>query len=142
MTLTSEPSTPSGSPLPFSGDTSGPVNVAEGIELTITGHHAGSVEVAGELTVEGRLTGALTVASLGRVIVRGDVEGPVDVRVAGTLIIEADGRVAGVLVNHGSVTNLGWRSGRVEGRVPDDREGSTVAEPLHGTTRYPELPPR
>jgi cytoskeletal protein CcmA (bactofilin family) len=142
MTVTSEPRTPSGSPLPFAGDTSGPVTVAEGIELAMSGHHSGSVEVAGELIIDGRLTGALTVATLGRVVVTGDVEGPVDVRVAGTLVIEPSGRVAGPIVNNGSVTNLGWRSGRVEGRIPDDREGSTVAEQQHGTGRYPELPPR
>jgi cytoskeletal protein CcmA (bactofilin family) len=142
MTVTSEPHTPSGTPVPFAGETSGAFSVAEGVDLTITGSHAGSVEVAGELTVEGTLTGALTVASLGRVVVRGDVEGPVDVRVAGTLVIESGGRIAGPIVNHGSVTNRGWRSGRVEGRTPDDQDGSTVEEPLNGSDRFPKLPPR
>ena len=122
--------------------TSGPLTVGEGVELTITGAHAGSVEVQGTLSIAGRLDGALTVASLGTVIVSGDVVGPVDVRVAGTLVIEASGRIAGPLHSNGSVTNHGWRSGHVEGRTPDDREGSTVMAALHGGDRYPGLPAR
>jgi len=108
----------------------------------ITAHHDGPVETYGSLTVEGTLTGPLTVESLGRVIVSGDVEGPIDVRVAGSVVILPSGRVAGTIVNHGSVVNHGWRSGRVEGRPPEDSEGSIVAEPLPGIDRYPTLPSR
>ena len=108
----------------------------------ITAHHEGPVEIYGSLTVEGTLTGPVTVESLGRVIVSGDVEGPIEVRVAGSVVILPSGRVAGTIVNHGSIVNHGWRSGRVDGRPPEDSEGSIVAEPLPGIDRYPTLPHR
>lgn len=109
-------------------------------EAVISETHNGAVEVYGSLVVSGTLTGSLTVESLGRVTVAGSVDGPIEVRVAGTVTILPTGRVAGTIVNHGSVINQGWRSGRVEGRPPEDTDGSTVAEPLPGIERYPSLP--
>ena len=114
------------------------IGADEAVQLTES--HDGAVEVYGSLTILGTLTGPLTVESLGRVKVAGAVEGPVEVRVAGTVTILPSGRVAGTIVNHGSVINKGWRAGRVEGRAPDDEVGSTVAEALPGIERYPSLP--
>ena len=108
----------------------------------ITTDHGGPVEVYGSLAIEGTLNGPLTVESLGRVVVSGDIEGPIEVRVAGTVIILPTGRVAGTIVNHGSVVNQGWRSGRVDGRAPEDADGSVVAAQLPGIERYPSLPSR
>ena len=108
----------------------------------ISSVHNGPVEVYGSLTIEGTLSGPLTVESLGRVTISGDVVGAIEVRVAGTVTLLPSGRVAGTIVNHGSVVNHGWRSGRVEGRAPEDADGSTVAAPLHGIDRFPTLPPR
>lgn len=108
----------------------------------ISALHEGPVETYGSLTIEGTLRGPLTVESLGRVIISGDVEGPVDVRVAGSVIILPSGRIAGTIVNHGSVVNQGWRSGRVDGRLPEDKDGSVVAAPLGGVDRFPPLPSR
>lgn len=106
----------------------------------ISDSYNGAVEVYGSLVVRGSLTGSLTVESLGRVIIAGDVEGSIEVRVAATVTVLPTGRVAGTIINHGSVINQGWRSGRVEGRPPDDADGSTVADPLPGIERYPSLP--
>lgn len=108
----------------------------------ISADHDGPVEVYGSLTIEGTLSGPLTVESLGRVTISGDVDGPIEVRVAANVVILPSGRVAGTITNHGSVVNHGWRSGRVEGRAPEDADGSTVAAPLHGIDRFPTLPPR
>ncbi len=108
----------------------------------ISAAHDGPVEVYGSLTIEGTLSGPLTVESLGRVTISGDVDGAIEVRVAGTVTILPSGRVAGTIINHGSVVNHGWRSGRVDGRAPEDTDGSTVAAPLHGIDRFPALPPR
>jgi hypothetical protein len=124
----------------LNGSTKGPITVADGGVLVISGEHDGPIEVAGggQLDVRGVVRGPITIESLGRVTVRGDVVGPVLIRVAGTLAIEAAGRVSGNVTNFGSFTNHGLRAGRVDGRTPDDREESTyiVDEPAY------ELPAR
>lgn len=117
----------------LSGTTSGNLTVADGGSLVIAGTHDGTVELEGGATVAvtGVLKGTLEVGSLSNASVSGDVVGAVVVRVAGTLVVEASGRVAGPVTNHGSFTNHGLRSGPVEGREPDDRAGAINAEPLH-----------
>lgn len=111
----------------WTGATESAVTVATGAILAITGTHEGP----------------LTIESLGTAIVSGDVVGPVEVRVAGTLVIEAGGRVSGPITNFGSVTNRGLRAGRVDGREPDDQDGSeTVAIPTAGDAATYRLPAR
>ncbi|MDH6180204.1 cytoskeletal protein CcmA (bactofilin family) [Microbacteriaceae bacterium SG_E_30_P1] len=137
----SEPEIAAGSP-PLVEEMPGALVVGEDEVYSISGEHSGPVEAYGTLTVEGTLRGALTIGSLARVMVSGDIEGPVDIKVAGTLMVLPRGRIAGTITNHGSFINQGWRSGRVDGRLPDDQEGSFVAEPLPGIERFPTLPVR
>lgn len=143
MTITSEPERTIATDTELNGETSGALSVADGATLTVAGIHRGSVSVqgGGNLVVGGELHGALTLESLASATVLGDVVGPVEVRVAGTLVIEESGRIAGPLTSFGSTTNRGLRSGRAEGRVPDDQPGSTVAEP-GASGVFPPLPPR
>ena len=117
----------------LTGETSGNIRVADAGSLVIAGTHDGTVELegGGTVAVTGTLKGTLEVGSLANAVVTGDVVGGVVVRVAGTVVVEAGGRVAGPIVNHGSYTNRGLRSGPVEGREPDDQPGSVNAEPLH-----------
>lgn len=111
----------------WSGHTQFAVTVATGATLAISGTHEGSV----------------TIDSLGTVIVTGDIVGPIEIRVAGTLVIEEGGRVAGSISNFGSVTNRGLRAGRVDGREPDDQDGSETVDVSAGldAPSY-RLPPR
>jgi hypothetical protein len=110
----------------LNGSTIGRITIADGGALVIAGEHDGPIEVAGggQLDVRGIVRGPITIESLGRVNVRGDVVGSILIRVAGTLAVESAGRVSGNVTNFGSFTNHGLRAGRVEGRVPDDREES------------------
>ncbi len=128
----------------LSGTTSGPVTVLDGGSLTLSGTHDGTVTLRGgaTLVVSGVLNGGLDVESLATATVSGDVLGGVIVRVAGTLVIEAAGRVAGPITNHGSFTNRGTRNGPVEGRGPDDQEGSVIVEPQHPGVYNYVLPAR
>lgn len=121
-------------------DLPGSLVIAADEETEISESYNGAIEVYGTLTIHGTVTGPLTVESLGRVTIAGAVDGSIEIRVAATVTILASGRVAGTIVNHGSVINHGWRSGRVEGRQPEDTEGSIVADPLPGIERYPSLP--
>ena len=117
----------------LAGETSGPVTVLDGGTLIVAGTHVGSVILEGgaTVTVPGVLRGLLEIGSLATATVSGDVVGQVVVRVAGTLVVEASGRVAGPVTNHGSFTNRGLRSGPVEGREPLDESGAVKAEPVH-----------
>lgn len=128
----------------LTGETSGPVTIADGGALTIEGTHTGPVVLEGgaSLLVTGVLNGSLDVASLASADVLGDVVGQVTVRVAGTLVVEAEGRVAGPVANHGSFTNRGLRNGPVEGRVPDDQHGGVSADPVHPGIYNYTLPAR
>lgn len=111
----------------FSGDTAGHVTVASGVTLTIAGRHSGSVELQSEseLLLLGSLDGRLEVGSLAVARISGSLSGPVDIKVAGTLVVEAGGSINGPVTNFGSLTNFGRRAGRVTGRAPDDRAGSS-----------------
>ena len=115
------------------GATTGNVTVVDGGSLVISGTHDGAVELEGGATLDiaGVLKGTLAVGSLATARITGDVVGQVVVRVAGTLVVEASGRVAGPVTNHGSFTNRGLRSGPVEGREPLDESGAVKAEPVH-----------
>ena len=117
----------------LTGETTGALTVVDGGTLVIEGTHDGAIviEGGGRLTVRGVLRGSLDVGTLATATVTGDVLGRVTVRVAGTLVVEAEGRLAGPIMNYGSITNRGVRSGPVEGREPDDRAGATNAEPMH-----------
>lgn len=130
------------SPIPPAGD--GIVTVRDGVSLTITDEHVGSVRVegGGGLLVQGVLRGRLTIESLGTAVVTGDVIGDVDILVAGTLVVEPQGRLFGTVTNHGSFTNHGLRGGRVEGREPDDREDGTVLDSTWDGNGAYRLPPR
>ena len=125
--------------------TSGAVTVLDSATLILDGRHDGSIEVmgGGNLVVRGELRGPLTVNSLAHVNIHGDVVGPVDVLVAATVVIEKEGRLSGPITNYGSITNFGLRAGHVEGREPDDKDGSVNADAGRGgsTTPY-HLPPR
>ncbi len=112
----------------------GAVLVTDGATLTIVGSHEGPIEIAGSssrLLVMGSVTGPVTVESLASVIVSGVLTGPVMIRVAGTVTVEAGGRLAGEISNYGSMVNRGHRAGAVEGRTPDDKPGSTALAPEH-----------
>ena len=61
---------------------------------------------------------------------------------SGTLVVEAGGRLAGPVSNYGSFTNHGLRTGPVEGREPDDQDGSEVLEPVHPGIYNLTLPAR
>ena len=115
------------------GATNGPVTVVDGGALTIVGTHNGGIvlEGGGSLLVEGVLHGSVDVGSLAMATVTGDVVGRITVRVAGTLVVDVDGRLAGPVANYGSFTNRGVRSGPIEGREPDDQAGAIEVEPLH-----------
>lgn len=128
----------------LTGETSGTVTVLDGGILAIDGRHDGTVilEGGGTLFVRGTLQGPLEVGSLSTATISGDLNGKIDIRIAGTLVVEADGRVAGPVTNYGSYTNRGYRSGLVEGREPDDQEGSVNAEPVHPGVYNLVLPPR
>ncbi|MCU1409692.1 MAG: hypothetical protein JWR04_399 [Rhodoglobus sp.] len=117
----------------LAGTTTGSVTVLDGGTLIVGGTHDGSVVVegGGTLLVQGALRGAVEVGSLATATVSGDLVGKVEIRIAGTLAVEAGGRLAGPVTNYGSFTNHGMRSGPVEGREPDDSDGSEVLEPLH-----------
>ena len=117
----------------FTGATSGPVTVLDGATLIVEGAHEGPVVLEGGATlgVSGVLTGPLEIASLATATVTGDVVGHVVIRVAGTLVVESTGRIAGPVTNHGSFTNHGLRSGPVEGRAPDDQGDAVSVEPVH-----------
>ena len=125
-------------------DTTGPVTVLDGGTLIVGGTHVGAVvlEGGGTLLVRGTLRGPVDVGSLATATVTGDLVGSADIRVAGTLVVEAGGRLAGAITNYGSFTNHGMRSGPVEGRAPDDQDGSEVLEPLHPGVYNYVLPPR
>ena len=120
------------------GITSGPITVRDGGTLTISGTHEGPVVLEGGsvLLVRGVLNGTVDVASLATATVFGDLVGRVHIRVAGTLIVEAEGRLAGPVVNYGSFTNRGLRSGPVEGRDPDDQDDAVTVAPLHPGGSY------
>lgn len=122
----------------LAGSTSGNLTVVDGGMLTVSGNHQGTIELEGgaAVSITGTLKGTLEVGSLAQAVISGDVVGAVLVRVAGTVVVEASGRVAGPITNHGSVTNRGMRSGPVEGRVPDDQPGAVNAEPLHPGGNY------
>ena len=109
------------------GDSQGIISIASGARVTLSGTHDGSIEVNGSLAITGALRGALEIGSLGSVTVTGDVVGRVDIKVAGTLVVEPTGRIAAPVANRGSFTNRGYRYGPVEGRTPDDQAGSDVA---------------
>ena len=128
----------------LTGETSGSVTVADGGTLIIGGTHNGAVVVdgGGTLQVTGALHGPVEVGSLATATVSGDLVGKVDVRVAGTLVVEAEGRLAGPVTNYGSFTNHGVRSGPLEGRSPDDRQGSVEVEPMHPGVYNYTLPAR
>ena len=112
----------------LAGPTEGQLTVRPGVTLSIDGQHDGSIELEGdaELVVLGTLNGRLEIGSLGTARIAGSVVGPVDIRIAGTLVIEPTGSVTGPVSNFGSFTNLGKRTGYVDGRTPDDRPGSTA----------------
>jgi hypothetical protein len=112
----------------LTGTTDGKLTVRSAATLRLEGDHSGpiSLEGGGNLHVLGTLTGALDVGSLSTATISGNVTGPVEVRVAGTLIVESGGSLTGAVTNFGSFTNSGTRSGSVQGRQPDDREGSTT----------------
>ncbi|CAN5206008.1 hypothetical protein BH09ACT5_BH09ACT5_09380 [soil metagenome] len=126
------------------GTTTGNVTVVDGGSLVIAGTHDGTVELEGgaTLSVPGVLKGTLAVGSLANATVTGDVVGQVMVRVAGTLVNEVGGRIAGPVTNHGSFTNRGLRSGPVEGREPLDESGAVKAEPVHPGVYNYVLPER
>jgi hypothetical protein len=110
----------------------GAVLVADGATLTIAGSHEGPIEIDGSsstLLVTGSVTGPVTVESLASVIVSGVLTGPVMIRVAGTVTVEAGGRLVGAISNYGSLVNRGHRAGAVGGRTPDDEPGSTALAP-------------
>ena len=117
----------------LTGETTGALTVVDGGTLVIEGTHDGAIVLEGGATldVRGVLRGSLDVGTLATATVTGDVVGRVTVRVAGTLVVEADGRLAGPVMNYGSFTNRGVRSGPVEGREPDDQAGAVDVEPLH-----------
>ena len=128
----------------MSSPADGLVSVRDGVSLTIDDEHTGSVTVEGgsELVVAGVLRGSLTIDSLATATVTGDVVGDIEVRVAGNLVVAPEGRVFGTVTNHGSFTNRGLRTGRVEGRVPDDTDGgSQLDSTWDGRGNY-RLPPR
>ena len=141
---TAEPTTVT-EPTTLTGATSGAVTVLDGGLLVVDGSHEGSVvlEGGGALLVRGTLRGSLEVGSLATATIEGDLVGRVRVLVAGTLVVEAGGRLAGPVANYGSFTNRGSRTGPVEGRSPDDQEGAVEVEPVHpgGVYNY-TLPPR
>ena len=126
----------------------GPVNgvliVRDGMAMTVDEECSGSVQVegGGSLLVRGVLRGNLTIESLAEVTVTGDVVGDIEIRVAGTLVVEPSGRVFGTVTNHGSFVNLGLRGGRVDGRVPDDRDGGSVLDSTWDGNGAYRLPPR
>lgn len=124
--------------------TSGSVTVRDGGTLVIDGTHEGAVvlEGGGTLHVAGALYGSLEIGSLATARVAGDLIGKVEIRVAGTLVVEAGGRLAGPVVNYGSFTNHGVRSGPIEGRTPDDRDGSVRVAPVHPGVYNLTLPDR
>ena len=128
----------------LAGTTTGSVTVLDGGTLIVGGAHDGGVVVegGGTLLVQGALRGPVEIGSLASATVSGDVVGKVDIRVAGTLVVEPGGRLAGAVVNYGSFTNHGMRSGPVEGRAPDDLDGSEVLEPVHPGIYNLTLPPR
>jgi hypothetical protein len=112
--------------------------------MTVDEECSGSVRVdgGGSLVVRGTLRGALTIESLAEVTVTGDVVGDVEIRVAGTLTVEPTGRVFGTVTNHGSFVNRGLRAGRVDGRVPDDRDGGSMLDSTWDGNGNYRLPPR
>jgi hypothetical protein len=126
------------------GNTSGQVAVADGGTLVVSGTHEGPVVLEGgaSLLVTGALHGTVEIASLASATVSGDLVGQVDVRIAGTLLVEADGRLAGPVTNYGSFTNRGIRSGPVEGRPPLDENGALEVAPLHPGVYNYSLPAR
>jgi hypothetical protein len=109
------------------GVSHGSLTVKDGGVLVVLGEHDGSISVegGGQLDVRGTVRGPITIDSLGRVNVSGQVDGYVLIRVAGTLVNEASGRISGGGKNFGSFTNHGSRVGSIEERQPDDRAGST-----------------
>jgi len=125
-------------------DTDGLVTVGDDITVSIDDEHSGSVRVegGGALVVAGVLRGAVTIESLAKVTVSGDVIGDIDIRVAGTLVVEATGRVFGTVRNHGSFTNRGLRAGRVEGRMPDESDGGSQLDSTWDGRGAYRLPPR
>ena len=128
----------------LSGETAGPVTVLDGGTLVIDGTHEGPdvLEGGASLLVPGVLHGSVEIASLATATILGDVVGQVGIRVAGTLLIEPGGRLAGPVTNYGSFTNRGTRTGPVEGRTPDDQSGATNSEPQRrGVYKY-TLPER
>jgi hypothetical protein len=126
------------------GSTAGSITVLDGGTLLVAGAHDGAVVLEGgaTLAVSGALSGPLEIASLATATVTGDVVGPIVVRVAGTLVVEPTGRVAGPVTNHGSFTNRGYRSGPVDGREPDDQADAVHAEPVHPGVYNYVLSPR
>ena len=126
------------------GSTSGSVTVVDGGTLLVAGSHDGPVVLEGgaTLAVSGVLTGPLEIASLANATVTGDVVGQVVIRVAGTLVVEATGRIAGPVTNHGSFTNHGYRTGPVDGRAPDDQGDAVSVEPVHPGIYNYTLPER
>ena len=128
----------------LAGETSGALTVADGGVLVIDGSHEGPVvlEGGGALWVRGALRGSLEIGSLATATVEGDLTGRISVRVAGTLVVEAGGRIAGPVANFGSFTNRGTRTGPVEGRSPDDQDGAIEVEPAHPGVYNYTLPAR
>jgi len=128
----------------LAGESSGSVTVADGGTLVVGGAHNGAVVVegGGTLQITGALHGPVEICSLATATVSGDLVGKVDIRIAGTLVVEAGGRLAGPVTNYGSFTNHGVRSGPVEGRSPDDQEGSVEVEPVHPGVYNYTLPAR
>lgn len=128
----------------LTGETSGTVTVLDGGTLVLDSDHDGAVILEGGATllVRGALRGPLDVGSLSTATIAGDVIGEVHIRIAGTLVVEADGRLAGPVSNYGSFTNRGLRTGPVGNRLPDDQEGSSEVEPVHPGVYNYVLPPR
>jgi len=121
----------------LSDSTRGALTVSDDAMVTLAGRHDGSITLEGaSLRIEGSLDGTLVIGSLSTATLVGEFTGNLEVKVAGTFVIEESGRFTGTVSNYGSFTNRGYRSGVVEGRTPDDQPGARVVDPPTGPAAH------
>jgi hypothetical protein len=121
----------------LSDSTHGALTITDDATVTLAGHHDGSITLEGaSLTIDGSLDGTLVVGSLSTATLAGEFSGTLEIKVAGTFVIEEGGRFTGTVSNYGSFTNRGYRSGVVEGRTPDDQPGARVVDPPTGPAAH------
>jgi cytoskeletal protein CcmA (bactofilin family) len=87
------------------------------------GQHNGDVTVEGEQTISGQITGTLTVAETGNLILNGQVIEDLVVEAGGRA--EINGMVIGNIVNRGGDVTV---YGQVEGQILDEGTTATVIE--------------